>query len=437
MNVYIKILVIIFTFIYCWTAFAEEKTINVKVDYIVTNTNELEKWTNLARNQARLIASEQFGSYIKSETEVNLNTVSKDQLNALSSITVKYEKNSEKIEYKCINKENNILRVLYQARYKGDTEKFLKKVILLKNKDKNCIKDITAAIEVLNKNIIEDTKRQDEIKRYLNNYYQDKMVNSLKVLEKLDDSVKMNILDELGTEAYNKENYVLAAICFEKESSLTRKYHTSNEHIILARTGYSYKSQYDYQNAKKYLELALKIKPRFYWAASGLGDIYMEEHDFKNALRCFAIAVDDYDKKPYLATDNMNLACAYFVNNQTESALVQLNEAKKNLRYVLTEKEKNKLGAQIDEFERIIKWFITQKNNIGIDITAIRLSSYQPLAKNTCIDYFIFDTSDGREEGLCDMTHLISNPYSYNSMNLWFSRTKEEYVYGDGSITIY
>lgn len=437
MKVHSKILIIILTLIYCWPVFAKEKTVNVKVNYIVTNANELEKWTDLARNQARLIASEQFGSYFKSETEVKLNTVTKDQLTALASITVKYEENSEKIEYRCINKENKILRLLYQARYKGDTDNFSKKVMLLKNKDKECIKSVTNAIDTINESYIENEKQQDKIKRYLNNYYQEKMMDSMKFLEKLDDSVKMNILDDLGSDAYNKENYVLATICFEKESLLTKKYHTTNEHIILARTGYSYKNQYDYQNAKKYFEQALKLKPRFYWAASGLGDIYMEEHDFKNALRCFEIAVDDYNKKPYLASDNMNLAFAYFVNNQTELALGQLDEAKKNLRYVLTEKEKNKLAVQIDEFERIVKWFIMQKNKIGIDITAVRLSSYQPLAKNTCIDYFIIDTSDGIEEGLCDMTHLRSKPFLYNSMDLWLSKTKDGYVYGDGSITIY
>lgn len=116
-------------------AFAKERIIEVSVDYVFSSTAEIEELRNLARDQARFLALEEFGTYIKSNTEINSNTVSKDDVIILASSAVKEKADNEKIQYVCINKESNINKLIYTAIFKTDDTVFNEKVKLLKNKD--------------------------------------------------------------------------------------------------------------------------------------------------------------------------------------------------------------------------------------------------------------------------------------------------------------
>lgn len=79
----IKIMLILIIMTINSTVLAKEKSVEVCIDYVFSSTAEIEELRNLAREQARFLASEELGTYIKSDTEINLNTVSKDNVTVL------------------------------------------------------------------------------------------------------------------------------------------------------------------------------------------------------------------------------------------------------------------------------------------------------------------------------------------------------------------
>ena len=100
--------------------FAEERVIDVTVDYLFSSMSEVNELIPLAREHARFLASEELGTYLKSNTEINLNVLTKDEVLVLASNVLEAEADDEIFRYVCVNKENNINKLIYTVTFKTD-----------------------------------------------------------------------------------------------------------------------------------------------------------------------------------------------------------------------------------------------------------------------------------------------------------------------------
>lgn len=374
-------------------AFAKERIIEVSVDYVFSSTAEIEELRNLARDQARFLALEEFGTYIKSNTEINSNTVSKDDVIILASSAVKEKADNEKIQYVCINKESNINKLIYTAIFKTDDTVFNEKVKLLKNKDAKYSNEISELVKKLKNNNNKNKKVKEKSDLLLKKYIAQKSSEVDKGLERLDGAIKISKLEELAFKAYNDGNYVLAALCLKKEAELDKKVNNKlNQERILARLGYSYREQYDYEKAKFYFKESLKENPKFAYAASGLADIYLAEHDYVNARDCLEIAVTDFVKKPYITSDGIKLACTYMLFNEDEKAMAALDEAEGNIKYALLT-DKNKLKIMIYDLKRELLWLISTKKKWKVDMNSWE-KDYNAKRENSYSEYYKLTIDD-------------------------------------------
>lgn len=373
-------------------AFAKERIIEVSVDYIFSSTAEIDELRNLAREQARFLALEELGTYIKSNTEINLNTVSKDDVIVLASSAVKEKADNEKFQYVCINKEANLNKLIYTAIFETDDTVFNEKVKLLKNKDTKYSNEISKLVTKLKNNANKNKEAKEKSDLLLKKYIAQKSSEVEKGLERLDGAIKISKLEELAFKAYNDGNYVLAALCLKKEAELDKKAYKLNQERILARLGYSYREQYDYEKAKLYFKESLKENPKFAYAASGLADIYLAEHDYVNARDCLEIAVADFVKKPYITSDGIKLACTYMAFNEDEKAMSVLDEAELNIKYALPT-DKNKLKVIICDLKRELLWLISTKKKWNVDMNSWE-KDYYAKRKNSYSEYYKLTVDD-------------------------------------------
>ena len=199
----------------------------------------------------------------------------------------------------------------------------------------------------------------------------------------------MSKLEEIALKAYHGGNYVLATLCLKKEADLDKKNHRMNQATILGRLAYSYALQYDYEQAKFYYKEALKESPKFSYAASGLSDIYMVEHNYVEAKKCLEIAVADITKKYYIVPDGIKLACTYMAFNEDEKALTALNDAEQNLKYALPA-DKNKLKKIINDLRKNLIWLISSKKKWNVDMDSWQ-KDYHSRIKDSYIEYYKLD----------------------------------------------
>ena len=369
--------------------FAEERVIDVTVDYLFSSMSEVNELIPLAREQARFLASEELGTYLKSNTEINLNVLTKDEVLVLASNVLEAESDDESFRYVCVNKENNVNKLIYTVTFKTDDSEFVKKVDLLKKKDAKYLSEVSDLIKQLkskrkkNKEIIE---KNDVL---INDYLKKKSSEVELGLERLDDAIKMSKLDEIALNAYNNENYILAALCLKKEADLDKKNRNMNQARILARLAYSYAAQYDFEQAKCYFKKSLEESPRFSYAASGLSDIYLLEHNYVDAKKCLEIAVDDFIKQSYIVSDGIKLACTYMAFNEDEKALTALNDAEQNLKYALPA-DQNKLKRIISDLRKNLIWLISSKKKWNVDMDSWQ-KSFHSRIKDSYIEYYKLD----------------------------------------------
>ena len=203
--------------------FAEERVIDVTVDYFFSSMSEVNELIPLVREQARFLASEELGTYLKRSTEINLNMLTKDEVLVLASNVLDAESDNESFRYVCVNKENNINKLIYTVTFKTDDSEFLKKVDLLKKKDAKYLSEVSDLIKQLKskrKKNKEITEKNDVL---INDYLKKKNLEVELGLERLDDAIKMSKLEEIALKAYHGGNYVLATLCLKKEADLDKK----------------------------------------------------------------------------------------------------------------------------------------------------------------------------------------------------------------------
>lgn len=382
----IKIMLILIIMTINSTVLAKEKSVEVCIDYVFSSTAEIEELRNLAREQARFLASEELGTYIKSDTEINLNTVSKDNVTVLVRSVLKEKADNENFQYACINKENNINKLVYTATFKVDDAAFNDKVKLLKNKDTRYLNEISKLVKQIKNSNNKNKKIKEKSDLLLKKYIQQKSLEVERGLERLDDAIKMSELEDLAFKAYNDGNYVLAALCLKKEAELDKKAYKLNQERILARLGYCYMEQYDYEKSKFYFKESLKENPNFAYAASGLADIYIAEHNYRDARDCLEIAVADFVKKPYITSDGIKLACAYMALNEDTKAISTLDEAELNIKYALLN-DKNKLEKIVSFLKGKAICLIDAKKKWNVDMNSWKQFDCYT-TKNTYIELY-------------------------------------------------
>ena len=366
--------------------FAEERVIDVTVDYLFSSMSEVNELIPLAREQARFLASEELGTYLKSNTEINLNVLTKDEVLVLASNVLEAESDDESFRYVCVNKENNVNKLIYTVTFKTDDSEFVKKVDLLKKKDAKYLSEVSDLIKQLkskrkkNKEIIE---KNDVL---INDYLKKKSSEVELGLERLDDAIKMSKLDEIALNAYNNENYILAALCLKKEADLDKKNRNMNQARIFARLAYSYAAQYDFEQAKCYFKKSLEESPRFSYAASGLSDIYLLEHNYVDAKKCLEIAVDDFIKQSYIVSDGIKLACTYIALNEDEKAIKALEGAENNLKYA-SSTDRNTLKKKIANLREDLLWLIETKKKWNVDMASWKKNGHLK-EKDKYIEYY-------------------------------------------------
>lgn len=369
--------------------FAKERVIDVTVDYLFSSMSEVNELIPLAREQARFLASEELGTYLKSNTEINLNVLTKDEVLVLASNVLEAEADYESFRYACVNKENNINKLIYTVTFKADDSEFVKKVDLLKKKDAKYLSEVSDLIKQLKSKRKKDKEIIEKNDVLINDYLKRKNLEVELGLERLDDAIKMSKLEEIALKAYHSGNYVLATLCLKKEADLDKKNHRMNQATILGRLAYSYALQYDYEQAKFYYKEALKESPKFSYAASGLSDIYMVEHNYVDAKKCLEIAVADITKKYYIVPDGIKLACTYMAFNEDEKALTALNDAEQNLNYALPA-DKNKLKRIINDLRKNLIWLISSKKKWNVDMDSWQ-KDYHSRIKDSYIEYYKLD----------------------------------------------
>lgn len=220
----------------------------------------------------------------------------------------------------------------------------------------------------------------------------------------------MSELEDLAFKAYNDGNYVLAALCLKKEAELDKKAYKLNQERILARLGYCYMAQYDYEKSKFYFKESLKENPNFAYAASGLADIYIAEHNYRDARNCLEIAVADFVKKPYITSDGIKLACAYMALNEDTKAMSTLDEAELNIKYALPN-DKNTLEKIISFLKGNLICLIDAKKKWNVDMNSWKQFD-RYTTKNTYVELYKFNINSNTYM-IVDFSYDIRGVFQY------------------------